>query len=87
MTDARNKKKTAISLDPELLDELREREDAGQIPSVSGHIQTLLERERAAARVDETLARLFPGQTPGPEHREWAAKALGGDGGSESSAA
>ncbi|WP_281912430.1 hypothetical protein [Streptomyces olivaceus] len=79
MTDSKSppKKKTAITLPPDVLEQLKAREIAGEIPSVSGHIQTLLQREQEAAEVDAVLARLFPGERPGPEHLEWAAKALG----------
>ncbi|MEU9480747.1 hypothetical protein [Streptomyces sp. NPDC048191] len=82
------KAKTAITLPQEVLDQLKARETAGEIPSVSGHIQTLLQREQEAAEVDAVLARLFPGKRPGTEHLEWAAKALGvGTSTGESSAA
>ncbi|MGW9436734.1 hypothetical protein [Streptomyces sp. NPDC055607] len=82
------KAKTAITLSQEVLDQLKARETAGEIPSVSGHIQTLLMREQEAAKVDAVLARLFPGERPDAEHLEWAAKALGGAAGTgESSAA
>ncbi|QNS09467.1 hypothetical protein [Streptomyces xanthii] len=90
MTESRTppKAKTAITLPQEVLDQLKARETAGEIPSVSGHIQTLLMREQEAAKVDAVLARLFPGERPGAEHLEWAAKALGvGASTGESSAA
>lgn len=82
------KAKTAITIPQEVLDQLKEREAAGQISSVSGHITSLLQREQEAAEVDAVLARLFPGERPGAEHLEWAAKALGvGASTGESSAA
>lgn len=90
MTESRTppKAKTAITLPQEVLDQLKARENAGEIPSVSGHIQTLLQREQEAAKVDAVLARLFPGERPAAEHLEWAAKALGaGASTGESSAA
>jgi hypothetical protein len=89
MTDSKSppKAKTAITLPQEVLDQLKEREAAGQIPSVSGHIQSLLQRDRESAEVDAVLARLFPGNRPGPEHEEWAAKALGITGGTAQSSA
>ncbi|KUF17342.1 hypothetical protein [Streptomyces silvensis] len=79
MTEAKTppKAKTAITLPQEVLDQLRARETAGEIPSVSGHIQKLLQREQEAAEVDAVLERLFPGERPGPEHLKWAAQALG----------
>ncbi|MFD8385209.1 hypothetical protein ACFV2X_42955 [Streptomyces sp. NPDC059679] len=80
--------KIGISLPPEVLEQLKARETAGEIPSVSGHITTLLQREQEAAEVDAVLARLFPAGRPGDEHLEWAAKALGvGDSTGQSSAA
>ncbi|MDW8804379.1 hypothetical protein P1P68_06120 [Streptomyces scabiei] len=80
--------KIGISLPPEELQHLKAREDAGEIKSVSGHITSLLQREREAAEVDTVLARLFPGNQPGPEHEAWAAKVLGvTDSSGESSAA
>jgi hypothetical protein len=79
--------KTAISLPKELLDHLEERRKAGEIPSISGHIANLLQREQQAGEVDATLARLFPGEIPGPEHQAWADKALGVVGGAGKSAA
>jgi hypothetical protein len=82
-------KKTAISLPKDLLEYLEARRDAGEIPSLSGHIADLLQREQQATEVDATLARLFPGERPGPGHQAWADKALGvtGDAGDKSSAA
>lgn len=79
MTDSKNppKAKTAITIPQEVLDQLKEREAAGQISSVSGHITSLLQREQEAAEVDAVLARLFPGERPTVEHLDWAAKALG----------
>ncbi|MFF2926620.1 hypothetical protein ACIQ9Q_29440 [Streptomyces sp. NPDC094438] len=89
MTDSKNppKAKTAITIPQEVLDQLKEREAAGQISSVSGHITSLLQREQEAAEVDAVLSRLFPGNRPGPEHEEWAAKALGVTGSTEQSSA
>ncbi|MFD3889953.1 hypothetical protein [Streptomyces microflavus] len=79
MTESRTppKKKTAITLPQEVLEQLKARETAGEIPSVSGHIQTLLQREQEAGEVDAVLARLFPAGRPKAEHLEWAARALG----------
>ncbi|MDH6711217.1 metal-responsive CopG/Arc/MetJ family transcriptional regulator [Kitasatospora sp. MAA19] len=77
MTEKSKTAKTAISLPQELLDELRQREQAHDIPSVSGHIQSLLQREREAADVEATLQRLFGQQQPAAEHQAWAEKALG----------
>ncbi|MEV4042815.1 hypothetical protein [Streptomyces sp. NPDC049744] len=71
------KKKTAITLPQEVLEQLKARETAGEIPSVSGHIQTLLQREQEAGEVDAVLSRLFPAERPQAEHLEWAARALG----------
>jgi hypothetical protein len=80
--------KIGISLPPEEVEHLKARETAGEIPSVSGHIASLLQRERESAEVDSVLARLFPDNRPGPEHEAWAAKALGvADSSGESSAA
>jgi hypothetical protein len=89
MTESKSppKAKTAITLPQEVLDQLKEREAAGQIPSVSGHITFLLEREQESAEVDAVLSRLFPGNRPSPEHEEWAAKALGVAGSAEQSSA
>lgn len=90
MTDtgpAKKTAKTAISLPQELLDHLEARKKAGEIPSLSGHIADLLQREKQASDVDATLARLFPGARPGPEHQAWADKALGVKGGAGKSAA
>jgi hypothetical protein len=82
------KARTAITLPPEVLQQLRDREQAGQIPSVSGHIQSLLQREQDSAEVDAVLLRLFPAERPSADHEVWAAKALGlADGAGQSSAA
>ncbi|RPK32414.1 hypothetical protein EES39_38670 [Streptomyces sp. ADI92-24] len=89
MTEPKNppKAKTAITLPQEVLDQLKEREAAGQIASVSGHIQSLLQREQESTEVDAVLSRLFPDNRPGPEHEEWAARALGITGSTEQSSA
>lgn len=79
MTTQRRAAKIAISLPPEQLEYLKAAEEAGR-GSVSGHIQRLIQREREAADIDETLRRLFPDQPrPGAEHEAWAARALGID--------
>jgi hypothetical protein len=77
MTTQRRAAKIAISLPHEQLEYLKAAEEAGR-GSVSGHIQQLIQREREAADIEETLRRLFGDeQRPGPEHEAWARRALG----------
>ena len=77
MTKQPKTAKTAISLPWDLLEQLRQREAAREIPSVSGHIQRLLMRERESADVEATLRRLFVSSRPDEEHRAWASSTLG----------
>ncbi|MET9934815.1 MULTISPECIES: hypothetical protein [unclassified Streptomyces] len=80
--------RTSISLPTELLEDLGRRAAAKEIPSLSGHITALLQREIQAAEVDETLRRLFPGSEPSAEHHAWAERTLrGATGPGQSSAA
>ncbi len=77
MTTPKRAAKIAISLPAEQLEYLKAAEEAGR-GSVSGHIQQLIQREREAADIEETLRRLFGDQRiPGPEHEAWARRALG----------
>ncbi|MDB1090385.1 hypothetical protein PJ985_22815 [Streptomyces sp. ACA25] len=76
MTTRKRAAKIAISLPPEQLEYLRAAEEAGK-GSVSGHIQTLIQREQEAADVRATLDRLFGDRKPGADHRAWAGRALG----------
>ncbi|MGP3971647.1 hypothetical protein [Streptomyces sp. 6N223] len=72
--------KIAISLPHEQLQYLKAAEEAGR-GSVSGHIQRLIQREREAADIEQTLRRLFGDEPrPGAEHEAWARRALGIDG-------
>jgi hypothetical protein len=80
MTTPRRAAKIAISLPHEQLDYLKAAEEAGR-GTVSGHIQQLIQREREAADVEQTLRRLFGEERrPGAEHEAWARRALGIDG-------
>ncbi|WP_031102496.1 hypothetical protein [Streptomyces sp. NRRL S-146] len=79
--------RTSISLPTELLEALNRRQQAKDIPSLSGHITALLQREIEAAEVDATLQRLFPGSSPDPEHFAWAEQALGGGASTDQSSA
>ncbi|WP_194918220.1 hypothetical protein [Catenulispora rubra] len=70
--------KLAISLPADLIAELREKKDLGEINSVSGHIADLLRREQEATDVQAVFSRLFgDDQRPAPEHYGWARHALG----------
>jgi hypothetical protein len=72
--------KIAISLPHEQLEYLKAAEEAGR-GSVSGHIQRLIQQERQAADIEQTLRRLFGDEPrPGAEHEAWARRALGIDG-------
>ncbi|MCX5278100.1 hypothetical protein [Streptomyces virginiae] len=79
--------RTSISLPTELLEALSRRTEAKEIPSLSGHITSLLQREMQAAEVDATLKRLFPGGAPDSEHYAWAERALGNTAGADQSSA
>ncbi|RKN41816.1 hypothetical protein [Streptomyces hoynatensis] len=75
MTPQKRSAKIAISLPPDQLEYLKAAEEAGR-GSVSGHIQQLIQQEREAADIEETLRRLFGQERPGAEHTAWARRAL-----------
>lgn len=70
--------KITVSVPGGLVEQARQAVASGQATSVSAYIAEAMAAKADRARAEATLGRIFADiGTPGPEHEQWARKALG----------